>query len=363
VAAWAANGFTAQLNRGDTFPDRKSPGQIVIPGLSKLSGAADFSGHVDLYDGTLIESGGGMTLTAYVRADSQEFVVDVTGADANAMQTAQIQLWSGRAPTAKASGAIATLAETWQDTQLGNSGATFGTLAAVTAGGRNVTTSVVNSTTVQVSFQPNADGSFRVLVGCPTWAGGDATTTATTLLGADASATQAALQSSTLSSWHDYWDSVGLVELSSTDGTAEYMENLRTVYLYSTAAESRGAALPGSQAGLADLFNSSQDHQEWYPAGYWFWNLRMQVAANMSSGAFAMNSPVFNLYQSNLANMQAWTKTKMGGRAGICLPETMRFNGNGYYNGGEGDASCDQTIAPSYNALTITSGAEVSLWI
>src|SRR5258708_6926552 len=33
VAAWAANGFTAQLNRNDTFPGRKSPGWVVISGL------------------------------------------------------------------------------------------------------------------------------------------------------------------------------------------------------------------------------------------------------------------------------------------------------------------------------------------
>src|SRR5947208_12314561 len=26
AAVWVANGFTAQLNRSDTFPDRKSPG-------------------------------------------------------------------------------------------------------------------------------------------------------------------------------------------------------------------------------------------------------------------------------------------------------------------------------------------------
>ena len=64
MAAWAANGFTAQLNRTDTFPGRKSLGQVVIPGLAKLTGAADFSGHVDLYDATLIESGGGMTATS-----------------------------------------------------------------------------------------------------------------------------------------------------------------------------------------------------------------------------------------------------------------------------------------------------------
>jgi hypothetical protein len=41
----------------------------------------------------------------------------------------------------------------------------------------------------------------------------------------------------------------------------------------------------------------------------------------------------------------------------------MRFNGNGMYNGGEGGASCDSTITPTYNSLTFTTGAEVALWI
>src|SRR5260370_39819430 len=36
MAAWAANGFTAQLNRTDTFPGRKSLGHVLIPGLGKL---------------------------------------------------------------------------------------------------------------------------------------------------------------------------------------------------------------------------------------------------------------------------------------------------------------------------------------
>ena len=31
VAAWAAGGFTAQLNRSDTMPNRLSPGQVQIP--------------------------------------------------------------------------------------------------------------------------------------------------------------------------------------------------------------------------------------------------------------------------------------------------------------------------------------------
>jgi hypothetical protein len=41
----------------------------------------------------------------------------------------------------------------------------------------------------------------------------------------------------------------------------------------------------------------------------------------------------------------------------------MRFNGNGTYNGGTDNDSCDATIAPTWNSLTITSGAEIGLWI
>jgi hypothetical protein len=42
AAVWAAGGFTAQLNRADTMPNRLSPGWLTIPGLAKLTGAADF---------------------------------------------------------------------------------------------------------------------------------------------------------------------------------------------------------------------------------------------------------------------------------------------------------------------------------
>jgi hypothetical protein len=363
MAVWAANGFTAQLNRVDTFPDRKSLGQVVIPGLAKLTGAADFSGHVDLYDGTFIESGGGMTATIFVRADAPEVVIDVTGADPNSMQAAQIKLWSGRSPSANAAGGVATLAESWQDSDMAGSGKTFGVLSGVTAGGRNVAASVVNPLTVQVAFQPNADGSFRIVVAAPSWSGGDAMTTATDSLGSDATAPLATLEQAHLGFWHAYWNQVGLVEMTSSDGSANYMEALRTIYLFLSAAESGAGSYPGSQAGLADLFNYLQDSQPWFPAGYWFWNMRMQVAANMTSGAFATNAPVFGLYQSNVANVQAWTMSKMGGRSGICVPETMRFNGNGYWYDGEGNASCDQVASPSYNALTLTSGTEVSLWV
>ncbi|MCW8383876.1 DUF5703 domain-containing protein [Streptomyces justiciae] len=105
-AVWAADGFTVHLNRGDTFPDRKSPGRVTIPGLKTITGADDFSARLDLYDGVLTESGGGMTATIYTRADRDELVVDVTGADPGSSQTVSGDLWDRRSPSAAASGAV-----------------------------------------------------------------------------------------------------------------------------------------------------------------------------------------------------------------------------------------------------------------
>jgi hypothetical protein len=213
--------------------------------------------------------------------------------------------------------------------------------------------------TITVTFQPNADGSFRVICGAPKFDGSTAAATvASQLLGADATKTN--LEQTNKDWWNAFWGRVGLMKLTTSDGSGEYYENLRAIFLFAHAGESRGER-PGSQAGVADLYHFSQDYAQWYAAGYWFWNLRMQVAATMSSGAFDLNAPLFNLYRSNVANMQAWTKSQMGGRPGLCLPETMRFNGNGYWYGG--NHSCDQASSPSYNALTLSSGAEVGLWV
>jgi len=113
------------------------------------------------------------------------------------------------------------------------------------------------------------------------------------------------------------------------------------------------------------MFAYDQDQQDWYPAGYWLWNLRGQLAANLSSGNFNNNLPIFGMYLNDLPAIESWTSAQMGGKPGACVPETMRFNGNGYYNGGSNtqNASCAQASSPSYNALNITSGPEIALWI
>lgn len=366
AAVWAANGLTAQLNRADTLPDRLSPGWVVIPGLSKLVSAPDYTGRLDLYNGMLTESGGGMSAQVYVPANKDELVVDVHGADPSQTQTADVQLWSGRHPQVAANGPVATMSETWTDnTQPGASGQTFGSLAAITAGGTGVQAQVVNPLTVQVSFKPHPDGSFRVVVAAPHWTGGDAMTAATSLLGGQAVASAGAIEAPHLRWWHSFWSHVGLMKLTSADGSAQYMENLRAIDLYTTAAEERGQ-FPGSQAGVADLFDFTQDSHQWDPAAYWHWNLRMQVGADLGAGATFLNAPYFRLYRDNLTSIEAWTKANMGGRPGICVPETMRFNGQGIeYETWLSSVglNCDAASPPYYNARTLTTGAEVGLWV
>src|SRR5664279_574043 len=57
LAVWAESGYTAQLNRGDTFPLRLSPGQVVVPGLKKIKQSADYSARLNIYDGEFRDSG------------------------------------------------------------------------------------------------------------------------------------------------------------------------------------------------------------------------------------------------------------------------------------------------------------------
>jgi alpha-L-fucosidase 2 len=365
IAAWSADGFTAQLNREDTLPHRDSPGQVVIPGLAALSSAKDFAGRLDLYNGTLVEHGGGMTLTAYVQVSTDTFVIDVIGANPNTTQTAELRLWPPRTPQPTAAGKSGSLAQTWVDHYgPGASRETFGALAAITATGREVSAVVSGPRAVTVTFKPAPDGHFQVIVACPPYNGSQSQEASLGNALANADPAEHAAW------WNAFWKRAGLIKLTSADGSAEYMENLRNLYLYSAAAES-GSRFPGSQAGIADLFSAVQDVHHWDPAAFWHWNLRMQVAANLDAGIPELNAPYFRLYRENLASIKDWTTKHMAGRPGICVPETMRFNGPGIEYEPDWNPSkpaviglnCDAASRPYYNARTLSTGAEISLWI
>jgi alpha-L-fucosidase 2 len=237
-------------------------------------------------------------------------------------------------------------------------------LSAITADGREVSVAVTDPLTVTVTFKPYADGHFRVLVAAPHYDGQhDALSVALPALSAGAAAAHK-------SWWHNYWNLVAPIKITSKDGSGEYMENLRNLYLYSAAAE-KGEEYPGTQAGVADMLSGAQDKHQWDSGAFWHWNIRMQVAANLGAGVSEINAPYFNLYRSNLPAIEKWTHTHMNGHAGACIPETMRFNGSGieYETGWDTITGniyaldCDAGFPPFFNARTLSTGAEVGLWV
>ncbi|RZU35421.1 glycosyl hydrolase family 95 catalytic domain-containing protein [Edaphobacter modestus] len=362
VAVWSQEGLTAQLNRADTFPDRLSPGQVILPVLAELTRAGDYSGRLDLYNGEFRERGGGMEVAAYVQPGSDTLIFDVIGAPAEKTQTAELRLWEPRSPRAVTEGKVGMLSESWIDSERPeSSGRAFGSLSAITADGRDVSVRVKDSRTIEISFKPYQDGHFRILVAAPHFDGRQAQSkrVQAALVDRDPTAHQ--------TWWHGYWNRAATIRITSADGSGEYMENLRNIYLFAAAAE-KGTEYPGSQAGVADMLSSARDAHRWDSSSFWQWNLRMQVAANLGAGVRELNAPYFNLYRENLPSIEQWTKRHMEGRPGACVPETMRFNGRGI----EYEASwkpvsigydCGIEFKPYYNSRTLTTGAEVSLWI
>jgi alpha-L-fucosidase 2 len=365
VAVWAADGLTLQLNRIDTLPGRLSPGQVVIQGLTPMIADRGFRGRLDLFNGEWRQSGAGVSVHVVVDPQLDRVVVDITGADPNVAQTVLLKLWQPRSPTAVVTATEVGLAEHWTDDALpGASGLPFGSLSGIRVVARDAAGRKVDDRTVAMTFHAMPDGHYRVVIASPSFNGRQDPTSLLRATLDPAVDVDAAHRW-----WHYFWGRVALIEASSRDGRAEYFETLRMLFLFYSAAQSRGA-MPGSQAGIGDLFSSAQDIHFWDAAAFWEWNLRMQVAANLGAGVPELNEPYFALYRNNLEAIRRWTRARMGRRDGICVPETMRFNGVGVEYESPGlrpfpliTHSCDQEWPPVANARTLSTGAEVGLWV
>ncbi|MDW5593203.1 hypothetical protein VSS74_02560 [Conexibacter stalactiti] len=346
AAVWSRDGFTAQLNRNDTFPDLKSAGRLSVPGLFRLASAADYDGRLALHDAELRQRGGGMTARAYVRADSDQLVLEVTGAPAGERQTAELRLPAARRPATSADGGIAALAETFSDAR---SGVSSGAVAAITAKGRDVRAEAIDGTTVRISFLPERDGSFRVVAGVPTYNGGDVAAAARDAV-AGAGGPASKLERPHRDWWHAFWEQAAPLRVDSPDGVGEYMEALRAQQLYTTAATQRNA-VPTGQAGAANMLNPWPDGAT-SPSTWFHFNVRQQVFANFGAGTASFNDAYLRLYTDRLARLRAWTQANWPGAEGTCVPELIRFDGSA--------DGCVAAGEPSWTNRILTGGLEVS---
>lgn len=342
AGVWAANGWTAQLNRGDTFPGLKSAGQLVLPGMYDMSSADDYRGRLSLHDATLTQRGNGMTVRSYVRADADQLIVEVEGADPGKEQTAEFGLWEGREPTVEAYHDTAVVAETFTDE---SNGRVTGQLAALTAQARDVHTEVVDDLGVRITFHPKRDGSFRIVLGVPSWDGENL-----------AQRTHKAVRASKRAAWshqrewHRYWEKAAPMRLDNADGSARYFEALRAMQLY-VAKASSGGSVPASHGGVTSLWSSFRDDIHWSSDAWWHFNLRQPVWANWGADTAAQNKPYFDLYLDRLDEMQTWTDENWPEAEGICVPEFLKYDGTA--------EACVSDMEPSWLNRILSTGAEL----
>jgi hypothetical protein len=217
----------------------------------------------------------------------------------------------------------------------------------LTAGARDVSASVVDPLTVRLTFRPNADGTFRLVVGVPSYTGGDVAV----------AARRAAVDSRSnhLQWWHAFWAEAAPMRITSADGTGEYVENLRALQLYTMAASMR-SPLPSTHGAVVRMFSSAKDQADWAQDSYWHFNLRMLVSANLGAGIGEFNSPYFRFYLDRAALMKKWTQDHWIGGRGLCVPEFLRYDGTG--------DGCDNTGEPSWVKRILSSGPELvnNIW-
>ena len=110
--------------------------------------------------------------------------------------------------------------------------------------------------------------------------------------------------------WHAYWNRAGVLKITSKDGSGEYMENLRNIYLFVAAAAEKGDEFPGTQAGVADMISSGAEtcivgiHRH---SGIGTCECRSrQIWAGVTPGS---QRAVLPSLRGNLTNIESWTKT------------------------------------------------------
>ncbi len=332
----AANvGYLAQLNRGDTYPDGRSAGQIIIPSLGTLATATPFQGRLSLMRSELVQSAGGVRVASYVDANVDRFVIEVSGVDPNADQTVIVRLWAKspdqgiiyggnstapRSPVSFAQDGVAGLSETFQ-----SQGQTFGFATAATAVGRNLQVSASPYTAV-LNFKPRTDGTYRVVVAVPKFTGGDPLAAATPILTPALTGTATALEQPHLDWWDNFW-SASHFQIDNPDPQAAYLQTLYNLGLYYARGVS-GTPASSAWGGGGGPFRSNRDEVLW-GANFWHYNTRNIFFPVLAANHPELTKAYFDQYIDNLSVFRARTVAQnwSGVSSGVCVAESIFFNG------------------------------------
>ncbi len=121
--------------------------------------------------------------------------------------------------------------------------------------------------------------------------------------------------------WEAFWKK-SFVHLTSSDGTADFVERCYTYYLYLMASSSRGT-YPPKYNGM--LWSTDGFVREW-GAQYWLFNEEAMYYPLTAANHAELTDPYFNMYAGMLPGSETASRQRWGSK-GVFIPETESFNG------------------------------------
>jgi len=359
MMVWNSNGLTAQVSGVDTSEQSAFSAGLVnfqtSPGID--TGYSKFQQRQSLYNGTVTTTyDSNRAITVFGSPNSEVMGIHVDDSRSGVTSASiDLSLWN---VSNLANGPGVTNIQTWQTISTYNDTTTvalsrgqadpdnFGYTLAASIQGASFTTQIVNGSDVRLNITPSS--SYTIWIACASRINApshDSLTQARNLLSSIKNTGYSTTLANFQSWWHAFW-AKSFVQYSSSNGTADYLENM--YYLYSYVLACAGYANYPCHFVNGD-FTATQDSnaQKWGYA-YWYWNER-----DVYNSFYASNHPEImlglnNLYSRNFSTLQSYTNTRYG-VSGIWAPETMGWNGNA--NG---------TINSSYTKDILTTGAEAA---
>ncbi|MBN8456932.1 MAG: hypothetical protein J0M04_03735 [Verrucomicrobia bacterium] len=337
-------GLTAQINRPEGVPALSGLGKIEIPQLAGMTAAQDYQGVLSLRDGIFTQTGDGFIVTSFFRWGGEELVIDVRGADPETPVTVRLTTFPGGAghggaaepitpyyalagnpPANETTGADCVAIAGGDATGASYPGFRATQFFAVRAVGREVV-AAADGNGSRVTFKPNADGSYRLVIPVKLWTGSPVNTatlksealaavTAVPSLSGDALATLMGAQSAAFGA---NWNDTAMIRLTSADGSGRYIEQMLALdtYLRISAALT---PLPAVGGGETRLFC-------WNPVGlfnrnHWYQNLRPINHANIASGLWRGNQGTWDWLNGWLPALKQHVQDTFPGYEGAGYPE------------------------------------------
>lgn len=181
----------------------------------------------------------------------------------------------------------------------------------------------VTTETSQTFVVPAKAGVTRILIGSAASMDKkvDVVAGAATPIAAAAGQTTDALRKAHQAWWHSFWGR-SFVHLTSADGMAEFMEQVRAILIYVMASSARGK-YPPKFNGMNFITNG--DARE-FGGQYWGWTLESTHNPLFAADAIDLLDPYFNMYIAQLPQWQIAAKQRWNAK-GAYVSETLAFDG------------------------------------